>query len=80
MKGVFYDFFGMMIAGVCFLSGMYLVFIKELLLVAILLLAISFAVAIVVGCYDIVIEEDINKNRRKRNGNKKQDLGQRRVS
>ncbi len=80
MKGVF-DFFGMVIAGASFLSGIYLVFIKELMVIAILLLAIAFAMAAVVSCFDLVIEEKYQKiNRRKRNGNKEHDLGQRRVS
>lgn len=81
MKGVFYDFFGMITAGAIFLGGMYLAFVKSYLIVAVVLFAVAFALAAFVSCYDvIIIEENIKESKNRRKNYEKQNLGKRRVS
>lgn len=63
------DFLFMMLAGVNFVGGLYLAFIKKFLAISIILLVIAFAIAAMISVYDIELEikkeaKNVKKNRK----------------
>ena len=52
-----WDFFGMTLASVGFLGGLYLAFIKEQVVISAICVFVAFSIGWVVSTYDITIEE-----------------------
>ncbi len=59
LKNFLFDFFGMMLAGANFVGGMYLVYIRRAMVIAIFLFVIALTIWALLSLFDIeIIEEE----------------------
>ena len=52
------DFLGMCAAGVMFVGGLYLVYIRKLTILAVFMVAVALMTALFLNSYELIIEDD----------------------